>query len=82
METDWLILMADVIAIVADGMPLMCNVADVITTTVIFSWCYMPLVADGIATDVWCGRCYYHLADVIAIRMEWIGKMLQPMWQM
>ena len=26
----------------------------------------MPLVADGIATSVWCGRCYYHLADVIA----------------
>ena len=66
--------MADVIAIVADGMPLMCNLADVITTFI--GWCDMPLVADGIPTDVWCGRCYYHLADVIAIRMEWIGKML------
>ena len=32
MENDWLILIADVIAIVAGGMPLMCNVADVITT--------------------------------------------------
>ena len=31
-----------------------------------FGWCYVPMVADGIATHVWCGRCYYHLADVIA----------------
>ena len=31
-----------------------------------FCWCYMPKMADGIATSVSCDRCYYHLADVIA----------------
>ena len=36
----------------------------------------MPLVADGIATDVWCGRCYYHLADVMANRMEWLADVI------
>ena len=39
-----------------------------------FGWCSMPLVADGKATDVWYGRCYYQLADVIANRMEWVGR--------
>ena len=65
----WLMFMP----LVADGMPLMCDVVDVITTSIL-GWCYMPLVADGIATSVWCGRCYYHLADVMANRMEWIGR--------
>ena len=32
MDCHWFILMADVIAMVADGMPLICDVADVITT--------------------------------------------------
>ena len=33
---------------------------------------YLPLVADGMATGVWYGRCYYHLADVMVDRMEWL----------
>ena len=36
-------------------------------------WCYLPLVADGMATGVWCGRCYYHLANVMANRVEWLA---------
>ena len=68
--------MADVIAIVClmadvNAIGRWWNATEFYVVDVITTWFSL---ADVIAKIVWCGRCYYHLADVIAIRVE--------VWQM
>ena len=85
--------MADVIAIVADGIATNYYMADVITTvadgiaTNYFKW--YDSVADGIATTMLAGVfTKYMMADVNATCGRWNGHMflirlmLLPLWQM